>query len=350
VSPRKSQFRIYYTLYVDATFTDEQQMLESAANALGDHFGPGSVADLATADPARVWRELTELGMTGLSLPVEAGGSSASAVEVAIVAEALGRHLVPAPYLGPVMAMELLAIARAHSEIAEVLSGGRPVTLGLDGTLADLGTSGNIVGWDAQLSSDAVGILRTDKHYRPITISLDDATMADSDLTRRLAHPRSNDPSPSQVGEPIDGDALLRWQAFALTVVCADMVGVMRGALEMAVDYVKDRVQFGRPIGSFQAVQHLCADQAVVVEAARAATYYSAWGVDGLSAGQALAAARTAKAYVSRSARQVTECVLQLHGGMGQTWESLAHVYLRRAMLDRHTLGDETVHIQRLGA
>ena len=325
-------------------------MLESAANTLGDHYGPGSVAEIAMADPARVWRELTELGMTGLSLPVEVGGSAASAVEVAIVAEALGRHLVPAPYLGPVMALELLAIAQAHSEIAAVLSGELPITLGLDTTLADLAWSEDIVGWDAAVSSDAVGLVPTDEHWRAILIPLGGATTVDTDLTRRLAHTRSDNPTPSQVGEIVDDDALARWRAFALTVVCADMVGVMRGALEMAVEYVKGRVQFGRPIGSFQAVQHLCADQAVVVEAARAATYYSAWGVDGLSASHALTAARTAKAYVSRSARQVTECVLQLHGGMGQTWESLAHVYLRRAMLDRLTLGDETVHIQHLAA
>jgi alkylation response protein AidB-like acyl-CoA dehydrogenase len=334
---------------VDINFTDEQQMLEAAANALGSHFGPGSVADLAAADPARAWQELTELGMTGLLLPVEVGGSAASAVEVAIVAEALGRHLVPAPYLGPVMALELLAAAGAHSEVAAALSGDRHVTLGLDGTMIDLARPGDTIGWDAAVSSDAVGIVQMDGHWRTVLIPLDEATTVDTDLTRRLAHPRSDGAAPPQVGEIINGDALARWRAFALTALSADMVGVMHGALEMAVDYVKSRVQFGHPIGSFQAVQHLCADQAVVVEAARAATYYSAWGVDGLPPSQAFTAARTAKAYVSRSARQVTECVLQLHGGMGQTWESLAHIYLRRALLDRLTLGDETVHIEHLG-
>ena len=348
--PNKSIVRIYYTIGVDTTFTDEQRMLESAANALGDRFGLGSVSDLATADPGRVWRELTELGMTGLTLPAEVEGSAASAVEVAIVAEALGRHLVPAPYLGPVAAMELLAIAQAHRELAAALSGERLVTLGLDRSLADLAGSGDAVGWDAAVSSDALGIVRTGKHWQPILIPIDETSSIDTDLTRRLARTTFDDLVPSQVGVPIDGDAFVRWRAFALTVVCADMVGVMRGALDMAVEYVKGRVQFGRPIGEFQAVQHLCADQAVVVEAARAATYYSAWGVDGLSASHALTAARTAKAYVSRSAREVTECVLQLHGGMGQTWESLPHVYLRRALLDRLTLGDETVHIEHLGA
>jgi hypothetical protein len=248
------------------------------------------------------------------------------------------------------MALTLLGLAHANSEIAAVLSGERHIALGLDRTLADVAGSGKVVGWDASLSRDAVGIVRTDRYWQPILIPLDDVTTVDTDLTRRLAHTKSDVTSLSQVGDPVDADAMLRWQAFALSVICADMVGVMRGALEMAVDHVNGRVQFGRPIGSFQAVQHLCADQAVVVEAARAATYYSAWGVDGLSASQALTAARTAKAYVSRSARGVTECVLQLLGGMGQTWESLAHVYLRRALLDRLTLGDETVHIEHLGA
>jgi alkylation response protein AidB-like acyl-CoA dehydrogenase len=126
------------------------------------------------------------------------------------------------------------------------------------------------------------------------------------------------------------------------------MVGAMTGSLELAVEYAKERVQFKRPIGSFQAIAHLAADQHVSTEASRSATYYAAWAVDGLSPAEALAAARIAKAYVSPLARQVTEAVLQIHGGIGHTWEHPAHYFLRRALLSRRTLGDESVHLSQI--
>jgi alkylation response protein AidB-like acyl-CoA dehydrogenase len=119
----------------------------------------------------------------------------------------------------------------------------------------------------------------------------------------------------------------------------------MAGSLELAVAYAKERVQFKRPIGSFQAIAHLAADQHVSTEASRSATYYAAWAVDGLAPADALAAARIAKAYVSPLAREVTEAVLQIHGGIGHTWEHRGHYYLRRALLSRRTLGDESVQL-----
>ena len=126
------------------------------------------------------------------------------------------------------------------------------------------------------------------------------------------------------------------------------MVGVMAGSLALAVAYAKERVQFKRPIGSFQAIAHLAADQHVSTEASRSATYYAAWAVDGLAPAEALAAARIAKAYVSPLAREVTEAVLQIHGGIGHTWEHSGHYFLRRALLSRRTLGDESVQLARI--
>jgi alkylation response protein AidB-like acyl-CoA dehydrogenase len=149
-------------------------------------------------------------------------------------------------------------------------------------------------------------------------------------------------------GDALTETARLRWEALALVLLCADMVGAMTGSLELAVEYAKERVQFKRPIGSFQAIAHLAADQHVSTEASRSATYYAAWAVDGLSPAEALAAARIAKAYVSPLARQVTEAVLQIHGGIGHTWEHPAHYFLRRALLSRRTLGDESVHLSHI--
>jgi alkylation response protein AidB-like acyl-CoA dehydrogenase len=124
----------------------------------------------------------------------------------------------------------------------------------------------------------------------------------------------------------------------------------MHGALDLAVAHAQDRMQFGRPIGSFQALQHLMAEQLVSVEAARSATWHAAWTVDTRPADESLLAARTAKAYASREAPRVAEAVLQVLGGIGQTWESTAHLHLRRCLLDRATLGDEHVHLGALAA
>jgi alkylation response protein AidB-like acyl-CoA dehydrogenase len=151
--------------------------------------------------------------------------------------------------------------------------------------------------------------------------------------------------TPTVVGRPLTDSARLRWEALGLVLLCADMVGVMAGSLELAVAYAKERVQFKRPIGSFQAIAHLAADQHVSTEASRSATYYAAWAVDGLAPAEALAAARIAKAYVSPLAREVTEAVLQIHGGIGHTWEHSGHYFLRRALLSRRTLGDESVQL-----
>jgi alkylation response protein AidB-like acyl-CoA dehydrogenase len=114
----------------------------------------------------------------------------------------------------------------------------------------------------------------------------------------------------------------------------------MREALQRAVDYAKERVQYGVPIGSFQAIQHLCADTLVQVEATASAVRYAAWALDELAPGEALLAARTAKAHMAGVARDVTETVMQVFGGIGQTWEHIAHVFTRRALVDRQLLGD----------
>jgi alkylation response protein AidB-like acyl-CoA dehydrogenase len=124
-------------------------------------------------------------------------------------------------------------------------------------------------------------------------------------------------------------------------MLCADMVGAMQAALNMGVEHARSRHQFGRPIGSFQAIQHLCAEQHVNLEASRSATYYAAWAVDGLSPADALVAARVAKAYVSRVSTQVVEAVMQIYGGLGQSWECTAHLFLRRVLADRTILGDD---------
>jgi alkylation response protein AidB-like acyl-CoA dehydrogenase len=148
----------------------------------------------------------------------------------------------------------------------------------------------------------------------------------------------------------IDAAALLRWRAGALALCCADLVGTLTGAIEVALDHVRVREQFGRPIGSFQALQHFLADQHVMVEAARSAMWHAAWAVDALPESDALRAAVVAKAYCSSIAREVAEAALQAAGGIGMTWEAAPHLYLRRALLGRRVFGDEEAQLQAVAA
>ena len=134
---------------------------------------------------------------------------------------------------------------------------------------------------------------------------------------------------------------MARWTAQALALVCADLLGTCTAALEGAVAHARTREQFGRPIGSFQAVQHLCAEQLVTVEASRSIVWQAAWAVDALPPAEALSTAQVAKVYCSEMARTVCEAAIQVWGGLGMTWECPAHRYLRRALLDRQLLGNE---------
>lgn len=136
--------------------------------------------------------------------------------------------------------------------------------------------------------------------------------------------------------------------ALGLALTSADLVGVMQGALDLAVDYAKDRNQYGQAIGSFQAVQHMLADACVVTEGARSVTLHAAWAVGALAPDDALAAAATAKAYCARAARDVCETSIQVHGGIGNTWDCLAHIYLRRALASSDAFGGVGPNLERV--
>lgn len=328
-----------------ATFTDEQQHLADLAERMAERIGADARGG---GDPDAGWPLLVETGLVGLRLPAAAGGGGATAVEVAVVAEALGRHAAPTPFVGPVLAGDLLESAGAPTDLLEAIATGqRRLTVALDRSLCAPGWldgDSEVIGWDSRGATSLVGLVREPGGTTRVVISPGTGTpLASSDLTRELV--RAAGGTPGIVGSPLSDAALQRWEALGLVLLCADMVGAMAGSLELAVAYAKERVQFKRPIGSFQAMQHLAADQHVSTEASRSATYYAAWAVDGLAPADALAAARIAKAYVSPHAREVTEAVLQIHGGIGHTWEHPAHYFLRRVLLSRRTLGDESVHL-----
>jgi len=283
---------------MDVRLTAEQQQLRDAAAKLADDLGPGSVQDLA--DDNRINRLDKQIETTGWR---SLRSDEASGVEVAIVAEEFGRGLVDAPFLGPVLADDL---ARQ---------------VGADGTASTIAVAGHAIdarGYQRALTLDGTTVSAADLG----------AVRAAVDLTRATADLAG---TAVAVGD-LDSDAAERWLALALATTSADLVGTARGAHTLACDYAKIREQYGKSIGSYQAIAHLLAESLALIEGSVSVLRHAAWAVDELAPAEAIRAGRVAKIYCARAARTVCETAIQVHGGIGNTWECLAHVYLRRAL------------------
>jgi alkylation response protein AidB-like acyl-CoA dehydrogenase len=283
---------------MDVRLTAEQRQLRDAAAKLADDLGPGAVQDLD--DESRIARLDKQVETTGWR---SLRSDGASGVEVAIVAEEFGRRLVDAPFLGPVLADDL---AR-HLD-----SDARGTTIAVDDRAIDAR------GCQRALLLSGTTVLMAE---------LGTASAA-ADLTRLEAGITG---SPSTLGE-IPGETVGRWQALALVTTSADLVGVARGAHALACDYAKIREQYGKQIGSYQAIAHLLAESLALIEGSVSVLRHAAWAVDELTPAEAIRAAQIAKVYCARATRTVCETAVQVHGGIGNTWECLVHVYLRRAL------------------
>ena len=282
---------------MDARLTAEQQQLRDAAAKLADDLGPGSVADLS--DDNRVARLEKTIEATGWR---SLRSDGATGVEVAIVAEEFGRGLVDVPFLGPVLADDL------HRHVGGEGGGS---TIAVDGEAIDAR------GCQRALALDGHRVVGADLG----------AYAQRADLTRLCAAIGSLRP----IGELSQEDSN-RWIALALVTTSADIVGAARGAQILACDYAKIREQYGKTIGSYQAVAHLLAESQALIEGSISVLRHAAWAVDELAAPEAIRAARIAKVYCAGAARTVCETAIQVHGGIGNTWECLAHVFLRRAL------------------
>ena len=334
---------------MDVRLSPEQRALRDSAVQVVDRLGPHAVGEVD--DPERVAKLDAAVAASGwreLRTATDGGAPWASGVEVALVAEELGRGLADAPFLGPTLAAELRRLAGAPPASA-------PETVALAPDLSALacrpeGTAaGEAVAVDAQGAASALVVVPAVGGHTLAQVALPEPT-GQVDLTRATV---TLDPLGAVV--PVAGQARVlsdeaeaRWTALGLALTSADLVGAMRGAVRLATDHAEQRRQFGRPIGSFQAVQHLLADAAVAVEGSRSAALHAAWAVDALPAGEALAAGAAAKAYAARAARTVCETAIQVHGGIGNTWECLAHVLLRRALLSTDVLGGTGPNLARI--
>jgi hypothetical protein len=286
---------------MDVRLTAEQRQLRDAAAKLADDLGPGAVQDLDDENRiARLDKQVETTGWRSLR------SDGASGVEVAIVAEEFGRRLVDAPFLGPVLADDLARHIDAGG------AGAQGVTVAIDDRAIDAR------GCRRALLLSGSTILAAD---------LDTASAA-ADLTRLEAGIAG---SPAPVGE-VPAEVAGRWQALALVTTSADLVGVARGAHAVACDYAKIREQYGKPIGSYQAIAHLLGESLALIEGSVSVLRHAAWAVDELTPAEAIRAAQIAKVYCARATRTVCETAVQVHGGIGNTWECLVHVYLRRAL------------------
>lgn len=340
---------------LDATLTESEGLLQDMAARLAADLGPASVQDLEEHDPDASWKALAGVGLLALRAPAEAGGGEASTTDVVIVAEALAGRLLAAPYLGSAaLVTELLLAAGAPAEtISRVASGELRLAVAATADLSDLGQAGAPMVAPDAAGAEAVLCLEGPAEGSPprLVAVAAGATAGALDMTRRWVRPDAGKRvDVGDLGGAIDPGALRRFECRALTLLSADLVGVSATALHQAVAYSAGRVQFGVPIGSFQALQHLCAEQAVSIEGARALTEYAAWAADELDLDQAMLAAHTAKAYCSSAGRAVTEAAVQVYGGMGITWECMAHVALKRALLDRAWFGDERAQTAAIAA
>lgn len=309
---------------MDARLTDEQHALADAVRRLVDDHGPATVGDLDDADrTARLDTAIAAMGVRELRSG-DPSAPLASGVEVALVARALGRGPADLSFVGPALAHDL---ARRAGE------SGAGATIASDATLTTLAGGGAGVAVDAAGTTHALDVANGEVRRRTSS----PAAGPSVDLTRVTA---AVDGTGDTVG-PVSDDDLLAFEALAVTLSAADLLGAMDGAVTLATDYARDRRQFDTPIGSFQAVQHLLAEARTLIEGTESAVLHAAWAVDALEPEEARLASAVAKAYAARAARTVCESVIQVHGGIGNTWECMAHVYLRRVLVSTDWFGGE---------
>ncbi len=328
--------------------TPDQKMLRETMTRFAATLAVNSPAELAKIDRDAAWHGLAELGILGMRAR-DGSTPAASAYEVTLAVEPLAGVLAPLPLTGALLAYELLALAGADPALLADLAEGRRragllLTADLSG-LADADRLDGAVLFDGHGADIALALAAREGGWQPVILAIAGAASLESaDLTRPLSVWQP-DAQPEPVGAPLSADAFSRWTAFAAVLACADLVGVLREGLTQLVDYAKTRIQYDVPIGSFQAVQHMCADMLVDIEGAASATRYAAWAVDALPAADALAAAHVAKSWCAPAGEAVGETLMQAYGGIGQTWEHVAHLRARRAMLDRLLFGDDTHHL-----
>lgn len=316
-----------------------------------------------TAFDANLWAKLAAQGYTGIISPEEHGGVGLGVVELILLMEEAGRALLPGPFFSTVaLAGAVLdAVATAEQKkkyLAPICRGEARSTVAFleaeaSWELADLhltAANGKLKGQKLFVPDAAIadwiivvtrnGVFLVDRQAPGVRVD----PMQSMDLTRKLYSVHFDNAPAEKLGET---SALSRAWNIATAALTAEMVGGMQRTLDITVEYAKTRKQFGKPIGIFQAVQHQCADMYLETESSRSAVYYAAWALQE-NAPDAAAAVSIAKMYASDASRTVGNRGIQVHGGMGFTWENDLHLYYRRAKASETAFGDASFHRERL--
>ena len=320
-------------------FDDEQLEIKNTARQfLSSRFKPAKVRELAEAETYDdgLWTEVSDLGWPGIAIAEEHGGQGLGMVELTVLCEELGYACAPLPFITNAAAGLAIEGAGSDEQKAKYLPGiasgeGRCAVGGAE-VVGDGEGAAAIVIFDG----DAEGATLVDgagASFEPL--ELIDATRRYS----KLADP-SGDPLPGDVGAACDR---------IYVAVAAELTGIAQKAMEMAVEYAKDRKQFDRPIGAYQAVSHLCAQMLYDVEEARSLTYFAAWAADADPDSLPLAAAM-AKSRASDAAWEVCKTSIQVHGGIGFTWEHDLHFLLKRARAGAQLFGTASEHREQVAA
>jgi hypothetical protein len=336
---------------VDTRDTPEQAELRRSARQLARDLGPATVGDLDDATRRkRLAAAVHDSGWLELR-DDNAGAPLASGIEPAIVADALGGAVADVAFAGPVLAADLARRA-GLSPIGGAAVAFLPALVDA-AVVPDAVTSTPLYAVDGDDELDAAYVLVPEgagHRLARVRVGAAPGERSGSDLTRAVRAI----PSGSAVHAIADHQRLLtpadltEWTALGLALTSADLVGVMRGVLDITVAYAQERKQYGVPVGSFQAVQHLLAEARCLMEGSFSVALHASWAVDNLPAADACSAGRVAKTYCVRAARTVCETAIQVHGGIGNTWECIAHVYLRRALLSSQWFGDDGVQLRAL--
>ena len=373
---------------MDFGFNEEQEMLRATARKFLENECTSDFVRKRMAEPAGVtdefWAKLAEQGWLGLVYPEEYGGSGLGFVDLTVLMEEMGRAVMPGPFfstvlLGGLTILEAGSAAQKKAWLPRIADGTARATLAWtepsarwdaggvtvaakagDGGFRLTGTKLFVL--DAHLADVLVVVARTREGGRPeegLTLFLvprdargvEVQLLPTMDQTRKLCEVTLGDVAVAADGllGARDGGwaPLARVVERATVALCAEMCGGAQRVLDMTTEYAKIRIAFGRPIGAYQGVKHRAADMLVDVENAKSLTYYAAWAMDEHAPDAALAASM-AKAYVSDAYRKVAGAGIQLHGGIGFTWEHDLHLYFKRAKSSEFTFGDATFHRERV--
>jgi alkylation response protein AidB-like acyl-CoA dehydrogenase len=373
--------------HVNFAFSEEQEELRKSVRRFLDDKSPESevrrlMETTEGYDPA-VWSQMAQqLGLQGLAIPEEYGGSGYSYVELIVVLEEMGRSLLCAPYFSTVAlaANALLASGddQAKKDLLPGIASGETIaTVAFtedsgrwdeEGITATATRSSSGEGWtldghkmfviDGHTANLIIVAARTDAGVSLFAVDgsaagLTRTALSTMDQTRKQARLELSSTPARLIGSEGQGWVILsKMLDLAAVALAAEQVGGAQKVLDMSVEYAKVRVQFGRPIGSFQAIKHKCADMLLEVESAKSAAYYAGWAAaednDELPVVASLAKAYCSDAYFHSAAENI-----QIHGGIGFTWEHPAHLYFKRAKSSELLFGDPTYHrellAQRIG-